>query len=281
MRNEQDLIPRTIWVLWYQGQADAPFLVQKCIDSWVKQNPTWEVVILNNDNLGEYIVSDLPADKLESISLTEQSNLVRLQLLSDYGGVWADATTICMAPLDEWIDDYARSGFFAFERPGVDRIMSSWFIASVKNGPIVSKLRSHYCAFFLKNEFNIKGKRKQKILRRLERILNKSEKTTRFWFSPIVTKIFKVCPYFIFHYMFERLVSKDSECKTIWKNTKKVSADLPHRIQRAGIFSPLNEEYKAEIDERHVPVYKLTWKYDHHKYGPSSLLHYLLEGRHD
>ena len=107
-------IPPKIWILWYQGLAEAPFIVRKCIDSWVKENPGWDVVILDKDNLGEYMVLDLPDEKLTNLSLTTQSDMVRLQLLSEYGGVWVNSTTLCMKPLDDWIEDCLDSGFFVF-----------------------------------------------------------------------------------------------------------------------------------------------------------------------
>jgi hypothetical protein len=273
-------IPRKIWILWHQGLSEAPFIIRRCIDSWVKENPSWEVVILDKDNLAEYIVLDLSDDKLVNLSLTKQSNLVRLQLLSEYGGVWADATTLCMRPLDDWIYDCYTSGFFAFYKPGRDRIVSTWFIACKEECPIVLKLRERYVSFFMKNDFNNNGRFKQKIIKWLSKILNRSEKTTMYWFSPVVIKLLRVYPYFIFHYMFERLVSSDSECQIIWNKTKKISADGPHKIQKVGLFSPVNKNIINEINEKLTPIYKLTWKYDHSKYSPSSVLYYLLEGRH-
>ena len=140
MSEKKRLIPRKIWILWYQSLSEAPFVVRKCIDSWIKENPTWDVVILDSGCLDKYIRLGLPEKKLTSLPLATQSDLVRLALLSEYGGVWADATTLCMKPLDDWIDDYCTSGFFAFYRPGRDRILSSWFIASEKRCLLVSRL---------------------------------------------------------------------------------------------------------------------------------------------
>ena len=77
--------------------------------------------------------------------------------------------------------------------------------------------------------------------------------------------------------MFYRVVTTDALCRKIWDNTKKISADEPHKIQKYGPFFPLNNSIKQEIDEKHTPIYKLTWKYDHIKYIPSSVLYYLLE----
>lgn len=279
MSEGTNLIPRKIWILWFQGLSEAPFLVRKCIDSWVKENLNWEVVILDENNLSKYVVLDLPENILANLPLNKKSNVVRLHLLSKYGGVWADATTFCMKPLDKWIDDCTTSGFFAFYKPARDRIMSNWFMVSEKGCPIVVKLRERQNSFWLENEFNINTRFKKRIIELLGLVLNRSEKTTKYWFSPLVTKLLKVYPYFVFHYLFERLVSENSECRKIWDETKKISADGPHRIQKCGLFPPVNEDIKKEVDGKHVPIYKLTWKYDHRRYSPSTLLYYLFEGK--
>jgi hypothetical protein len=86
-------------------------------------------------------------------------------------------------------------------------------------------------------------------------------------------------PYFAFHYLFARLVEKDHVIRTIWDETVKVSASGPHTLQQHGMLSPLSAPLKKQIDEKEVPVYKLTWKYDHSRYSPNSSLFYLLQGR--
>ena len=235
---------------------------------------------MDKGTLGEYIDLDLPDEKLVTLPLQKQSNLIRLQLLAEYGGVWADATTLCMRPLDDWIDDCVASGFFAFYKPARERIMANWFMACSKECPLVIKLREDYASFFMKNSFNVNSKFKQSIVKRLSSILNRNEKTTKYWFSPVVTKFLKVYPYFIFHYMFQRLVSTDSECHTIWNNTKKVSADEPVRLFRGRLFSPVDDNTRNEIDERRIPLYKLTYNYPQSMYSQSTVLYYLLEGRH-
>ena len=281
MKNKPNLmIPRKIWILWYQGLSEAPFIVKKCITSWKIENPNWEVIVLDKENLNDYIDDALPPEKIEKLTFTKRSDLFRLQLLAKFGGVWADATTLCMKPLDDWIDEYAGSGFFAFSKPGKDRILSSWFIAGSKDCPIIKKWNEYFIAHFFRNHFNINSSLKKKMIIFLSRYLNKNIITARFWLSPIVTKILRIYPYFIIHYVFERVISTDYECKTIWNNTKKISADLPHRIQMIGLFSSPNEKIKSEIMKKETPIYKLTLYYDHTNYSPSTLLHFLLEGRH-
>jgi len=275
-----DLIERKIWILWLQGVSNAPFIVKKCVDSWINENPTWDIIVLDKDNLMEYIDLEIPKGIFESLPIQKQSNLIRLQLLSDYGGVWVDATTLCMNPLDAWLHKCIDSGFFAFYKPGPDKMMSNWFMACKRGCPITMKLRKNYTLFFTTNKFNNNGWFKQLMLKILRKLLSRNEKTTKYWFSPLVIKLFRVYPYPVFHYMFERLISTDSECHHIWKNTKKISAKNSQTIRKIGIISPLTENIKNEIDKKKTNIYKLTWKYDHRKYSASTVLYYLLEGRH-
>lgn len=279
MSEKKSLIPRKIWILWYQGLSEAPFIVRKCIDSWIEENPTWDVIILDSNCLGKYIQLNLPEKKITSLSLNHQSDLIRLALLSEYGGVWADATTFCIKPLDDWIDDCSASGFFAFYKPSRYRIVASWFIASEKGCPIISKLYENLTLFWIKNDLKKPTKLQQKIKRRLSKVLNRSEKTTKYWLTPIIIKLLREYPYYVFHFLFERLVSTDPESQIIWKNTKKLSANDPHIIQRNGLLSTLTESIKKQIDDKQIPLYKLTWKYDHSKYSSSTLLFYLIKGR--
>lgn len=270
-------IPKTIWMIWLQGLSEAPFIVRKCVESWRRENPGWDVVVLDEESLNNYIVPDIPESELQKLTATTKSDLFRLQLLSDYGGVWADATTYCMRPLDGWIDECAKSGFFAFYKPGRDRVISSWFMVSEKECPVTVRMRDQFAAFFMVNRMD---NNRMKIARSLlSRMLNRSERTTRYWFTPLVTKYLKVYPYFVFHYMFERVVSTDEESKEIWGDTKKVDANPLHKVVRGGLCNPVTDDIIKEISEKKTPVYKLSWKYDHGEYSSDTVLYYLLEGR--
>jgi hypothetical protein len=229
--------------------------------------------------VNKYVNIDMPRNELQKLSLAHQSDLIRLALLSEYGGIWADATTYCMKPLDEWLEKYMGSGFFAFYRPGEDRLISNWFLSAEKGSPIITKLYDRMIAFWINNNFNVSAKKQKKRIKKLSKILNRSEKTTKYWFNPVITKIIRVYPYFVFHYMFERLVSVDPESKIIWQNTKKFSAHDAHIIKRHGLLSPPTKKIKSQINANQQPIYKLNWKYDHQKYTENTSLFYLLEGR--
>jgi hypothetical protein len=281
-RSEISQIPRKLWILWLQGLPEAPYVVKKCVESWVTKNPTWEIIILDDKNLDSYVQIDLAVDKQKKLLRCHYSDLIRLKLLSTHGGIWIDATAYCSTPLDEWIDNYCVSGFFAFrgDKPMTFLIMDNWFLASTPNCPIVECLYKKLIAYWQFNNFR-EFLHPRVIATRncLGRHFNKSSKTTRYWLHPVTTKIIRVPPYFIFHYMFESVVRNDLACKKIWENTPCLSNAKPLAIYWIGMLSPVNKYIKRIIDEREAPVHKLSWKYDEEMYSDSSILAYLLEGR--
>jgi Capsular polysaccharide synthesis protein len=244
-------LPKKIWFLWLQGLESAPLLVRKCYESWVMHNTGWEVIVLNEGNINNYMP---PVQK----GTTSQalSDILRVNLLAKHGGVWVDATCFCMKPLDEWLFHNLSSGFFAFDRPGPDRMLSSWFMAAEKYNYIASTYCNKVNLFWAENPGmqyieNSKWKKLNKQLQRMKR---------QIWFSKLTTRILKVHTYFWFHYLFEQIYLHDDNFKEMWDATPKISADIPHTLLFAGIYSPLTLEIKAHIDNKVSPVYKLSWK---------------------
>ena len=130
------LIPRKIWIYWAQGWDSAPQLVILCRDSWIARNPGWEIVEIDKDTVINHctVPSVLTEKKIPHVW---QSDIIRLHLLSQQGGVWADATTFCTQSLDEWLPGVTQSGFFAFDKPKTT--LASWFLVSRKQHLLVVK----------------------------------------------------------------------------------------------------------------------------------------------
>ncbi|WP_062307394.1 capsular polysaccharide synthesis protein [Demequina subtropica] len=126
---------KTIWILWLQGWDDAPRLVQSCVESWRRANPTWTVRTIDRSDVAT-LVPDLAIDP--GVKPAAQSDRIRLALLDRFGGAWADATTFCMEPLDSWLPDPLPTGFFAFRAPRPGRALSSWFLAAESGSPIIA-----------------------------------------------------------------------------------------------------------------------------------------------
>lgn len=268
-------LPRILWFLWFQGMEQAPGVVRRCLESWRARNPGWTIHLLTEDNLHEYCPIDFESGGMLQLSRNHRSDLVRVDLLSRFGGVWVDATCLCMQSLDRWLPGYLSSGFFAFRDPGPDRLLSSWFLAADKGHPLVTGLRDEMLQYWGSNRLSNAGK--ERLVRLLERRLGKSRRRARLWFSPLVSRGLKVYPYFALHYLFAELIENNAECAQLWDRTPRFPADIPHRPIHAGLFRPPSAELRAEIDAGAAPLYKLTWKFSPEQRVPGCTLDYLLE----
>jgi hypothetical protein len=268
-------IERVVWFHWFQGLANAPYVVRRCHESWIARNPGWRVVGLDESSLQGLASVDYRSGNLAGLSVQHRADLLRLDLLAHHGGVWADATCFCVQPLDDWLLPNMESGFFAFSRPGPDRLMSNWFLAAELRNMLVNRLFDRMAAYWGGTAFH---QDKRQVTRKiLTRLLRHSPRTRAWWFSSPVRDLLAVSPYFAFHYGFEKLVREDRESAEIWRRTPKISADGPQRLYRAGLLGPGSPELRSEIDRRAIPVYKTTWKLPGREIPDDSLLHYLLE----
>lgn len=194
---ESFLTNKVIWLCWLQGWDNAPWLVRKCLASWQIHNPDWDVRVLDAISLQRYIeLPDLDGKKIIAASL---SDIIRIKLLYEYGGVWADATLLCHRPLDSWLHDVMDEGFFAFARPGINRILASWFIAAEEGNPLIERWHTAVLQFW--------GERKH------------------------------ADEYFWFHYLFEDLCESEQQFGDHWSRVPKISADGPHYFQNLGLMN--------------------------------------------
>ena len=274
-------IPRILWMMWLQGRENAPEVVQGCLPTWAKHNPGWKIVFLHQHNLKEYLdVDEVIGRNREHISIQALSNVIRINLLALYGGLWVDSTCFCCKPLDEWLGDYTRSGFFAFANPGRDRLLSSWFLASHPGCPLTTAWCREVNGYWTRNAFPFQDRQLGRLaLRWTGKLLNHNSWLAALWVQPQFARIFRLHPYHWFHYIFYRVVAADERCGQIWSRTPKITADGPHRLQQAGLLSPLSTGLKAIIDEQRDPLYKLNWRYRRKDWRPDSVLDYLMQSQ--
>ena len=110
---------KNLWIVWLQGWQAAPPLVLKCLASWQQRNPDWTVRALAMEDVR--LLLELPDLTGKIITSASFSDLVRAQLLYEYGGVWVDATLLCRRPLNDWLPSLMAAEFFAFERTDPNR----------------------------------------------------------------------------------------------------------------------------------------------------------------
>lgn len=94
-------IPKKIWSYWHQAEPDA--FVSRCIANWRTHCPDFEVQVLNQHTVQDYVPAhDLPQG-FERLNPVKQSDWIRLYLVSRYGGYWVDATIVLTQSLS-WLE---------------------------------------------------------------------------------------------------------------------------------------------------------------------------------
>ena len=129
-------IPKIIWIYWHAPLLDAPDVVQLSVGSWRNFNPGWTINFVTNETVNNYVTIPSPQGPRK---IQWRADVIRVALLSTYGGVWADATSICLKPLDEWLPQMMETGFFAFPEIYPGRTMANNFLASAPNNYLMAK----------------------------------------------------------------------------------------------------------------------------------------------
>ena len=154
--DEKSCDNKIIWFYWDSSLDDAPEVVRLSYLSWKKLNPSYKVVFLNDGNIETKLGFDFNAVfYLCSIRLTKanKSDLLRTYLLTKFGGVWADATTLCLKPLDAWIPRVkSKFDFFMFRQDEVkSRPFGVWFIYAEKGSAVIAQTFFLYLEFLLRD----------------------------------------------------------------------------------------------------------------------------------
>ena len=107
-----------IWLCWWQGEDNAPEITKKCIESIRRNSGGNPVIVIDETTYKEYVeIPDWLEKKYKAgiISRTHYSDILRLSLLSTYGGLWLDATMYCTAPV---LNTYLKLPLWTMKRPG-------------------------------------------------------------------------------------------------------------------------------------------------------------------
>ena len=104
-----------IWVFWMQGYESAPAIVKKCFDS-IKSSTTHPVHLITSENISQYyFFPDYIKEKYASgiITHAQFSDILRMTLLAEYGGLWIDATIFIPIQISESVFQFE---FFTCKR---------------------------------------------------------------------------------------------------------------------------------------------------------------------
>ncbi|MCQ2084199.1 MAG: capsular polysaccharide synthesis protein [Bacteroidaceae bacterium] len=115
---------KIIWQYWAQGFNDLPEVVNECLASVDKYAGEWRVIRLTDNTISDYLnIPEYVLKKKPLYGYTSFSDLLRLMLLSTYGGIWIDATVLLTGQIPQ---DYLSKEFFAFQRDPEESNKDYW-----------------------------------------------------------------------------------------------------------------------------------------------------------
>ena len=106
---------KVIWTLWWQGEDEMPSIVRECVGSMKKHANGAEVIVLEKDNYNQYIeIPRVIKEKFNkgNITITHLSDIIRLELLYKYGGLWLDSTVMVSKDIPDLIFE---AGFYTIK----------------------------------------------------------------------------------------------------------------------------------------------------------------------
>lgn len=132
------MIPKIIHYCWF-GRGGYPESVIKCIESWKKYCPDYEIIEWNEDNF-DVNYNDFTKEAYEAKRYAFVSDVARLYALTQYGGVYVDTDVEIIRPLDDNILCYKGVTCFQSEA----NVVATAFMTAEKGLPIYLEFLSQY-----------------------------------------------------------------------------------------------------------------------------------------
>ncbi len=240
IENTNSVQSNKVWIFWGQGIEKAPPIVQACVRSIKKNLSDKEINLLNIDNYKEYIkFPEYIEEKFKKgkISYAHFADLIRIELLTQYGGIWLDATVLCTGAIPEYI---LNSELFVYKNIGLDKsdeetiAASNWLISSCSHNSIIETTRNLLFEYWRKEN--------------------------------------KATNYFFFHLFFKMATEK---YKNDWKNVPTFNNVTPHILQFE-LLDEYNENRFEQIKNMST-IHKLNRRFENNDKNKFTYLDYIIK----
>jgi len=130
------MIPKKIHYIWF-GKGEKNERIKKCIESWKKYLPDYEIIEWNEDNFNVNF-NDFTKKAYDNKKWAYVSDVARLWILYNEGGIYMDTDVEVYKPLDEFLNE---KGFIGFEDT---HYLSTATIGVEKENPVIKYLLDYY-----------------------------------------------------------------------------------------------------------------------------------------
>jgi hypothetical protein len=105
-----------VWFFWWQGEENMPQLVRTCYNTLKYYSNGHKVNLITKNNFRDFVsLPDYLTRKIEKkiFSLTLFSDILRMCLLYEHGGLWLDSTVLLTKPLPPLPEICTHLGFWS------------------------------------------------------------------------------------------------------------------------------------------------------------------------
>ena len=131
------MIPKIIHYCWF-GRGEKPELAKKCIASWKKFCPDFEICEWNEDSC-DYLAIPFMAEAYAAKKYAFVSDVMRLIVLEQHGGVYFDTDVEVVRDISPLLDD---EGFIGFEND--QYVNSGQVVAAEAHHPVIQAMIEEY-----------------------------------------------------------------------------------------------------------------------------------------
>ena len=130
------MIPKKIHYIWF-GKGEKNERVKHCIESWKKYLPDYEIIEWNEDNF-DINYNDFTKSAYENKKWAFVSDVARLWVLYNEGGIYMDTDVEVYKPLDEFLNEEGFTGFEDVHYPVTATL------GAVKGNPVIKLMLDYY-----------------------------------------------------------------------------------------------------------------------------------------
>jgi len=132
-KKKDNKIPKILHFIWIGGEF--PAYLNFCLKSWKFHHSDWEIKIWQDSNINEIIdQSNINYNEIPNIGA--KVDLLRLEILYKYGGIYVDSDFFCLKP----IDDLIKLDFFISSECNYYYLVNNGIIGSTKGHIILDKM---------------------------------------------------------------------------------------------------------------------------------------------
>jgi hypothetical protein len=131
------MIPKIIHQIWI-GPKPAPI---KYIQTWKEMNPTWEHILWNDEEISKRYPNGFKNQKKidEIEEWAGKADIIRYEILHDFGGFYADADSICVNGLEDYFINH--DSFAGFENEVTrGNLIANGYIGATKGNKLMAEL---------------------------------------------------------------------------------------------------------------------------------------------